>query len=263
MNRTDAFIREIRKRAEQLDRDGDPSAIERFGYPVDERTLGKVNANGLQKVGPQSATFVVSSDTQDRDGDVVAQDGLQFEKWAAAGAPFFLFHQQHPWPIGTSINPKTGELDVWPEEHRTRAKCWFDMDDPVGRTAAAKCQKGLMRSCSVAFVPIQASRIEETHKAQTEGRHRNGSPGSPSSPGWYFAAADVSEISIVGVGSNPQALLQDAPLAFSKALARTVCKGGGCFSRWCPRRTGRELTPAVAKEWSSFLHKFRQVFGAW
>src|SRR5262245_49473328 len=101
-------ICEIRKRADHHHTDTAPGRA----YPIDDHSLGLANANGLRTCGPRSATFVVTKRTIDRDGDLVEPRGLSFANWKAAGAPWFLFHQEHPWPIGSSINPD-GNLDVW------------------------------------------------------------------------------------------------------------------------------------------------------
>jgi hypothetical protein len=242
MNTTD-LIREVRRRAGRLDELGDPSAVGRFAYPVGDGELGMAETDAVESVDAFSATFVITDSSEDRDGDRVNPRGVRLENWKRAGAPVFWGHQEHPFPIGTCLNPRTGALDVWPEENRIRARVHFDMEDPSARFIAGKVKRGLIRATSVAFVPVRASRRGAEAKAQRDEGRGAGGP-----MGWDFHEADMTELSIVGVGSNRNALLEGAPAVLAKALRR--CAGGRCFTKWAPP-AGARRSPAVEAAWKS------------
>jgi hypothetical protein len=200
-------------------------------YPIDDYRLGLVDADGVRSCGPGSATFVVTTRAQDRDFDIVEPRGLDFGNWIKAGAPWFLFHQQHPWPIGTSINPETGQVDLWVSDDRVKAVCHFDTDDPVGCFASKKVAKGLLWGVSIAFVPKDAERIRDEYKAQTTWTDK------PHGGGFWFKSAEVTEISLVSVPSNSEALLEGAPAGLDRvAKGFAYTPGGKCVQRQAHRR---------------------------
>src|SRR5438477_11505407 len=98
-----------------------------------------------------------------------------------------------------------------------------------------------MRSVSIAFFPLRASRRDESAKAERYG----GKPGGMPINGMDFWETAVTEVSVVGCGANPNALLQHAPAGVAKALG---CTGAGCFSRWIPEARPKTISPAVAEK---------------
>jgi hypothetical protein len=216
-------------------------------YPVGDAAVGMTSPYDAKTdmsydgAKPYSAVFVATAEIVDRDGDIVRVGGIDTENWKAAGAPVFALHQAYPYPIGSCLNPETGKLDWFPDVERGVARCriHFDMSDPVGRYVAGKVARGVMRAVSVAFVPIRAQRRrdDDYSKAQLHGGHTGGQTG------FDFIESDMTELSIVGVGSNPLALLQGAPPALAKAWK--VCKGGRCY-------TGCGGTPVTLRVARSF-----------
>src|SRR5262249_13401934 len=70
--------------------------------------------------------------------------------------------------------------------------------------------------------------------------------GKPAVPtGFDYLEVMVSELSIVGVGANPRALLEGAPEGMAKALR---CIGGKCFSSWAPDEPVDPVYATVLKE---------------
>jgi hypothetical protein len=97
-----------------------------------------------------------------------------------------------------------------------------------------KKKPGGMRCCSLAFVPLEAMRRDRNlEKGMYDGNHHRD---SNAPPGWFFKRAMVTECSVVGIGSNPEALLQDAPDTVRK------CFGLGC--RTTPKKKAWELALA-------------------
>jgi hypothetical protein len=183
--------------------------------------------DGLEDATPDHATFCVTSAIEDYDGDVVYPPGLVWSDFEARGAPWFAFHQNHPWTVGSSLDPATGRLAVQVTEDKAFLTVWWDMDDPVGRYVARKVYKGLkrqpggMRCCSLAFVPLESfARDRSAEKGQYDRANRTQGPA-----GFFFRKAAVSECSLVGVGANPEALLVDAPDTVRK------CFGLGCRTK--------------------------------
>jgi hypothetical protein len=251
------LIQEVRRRAEQLDQAGDPRAIESYAYPIDDSTVGLANVDGLERptADADSAVFVITDSSVDRDGDRVNPLGVHTDNWYRAGAPVFFSHQAHPYPIGSCINPATGELDVWPERDRIRARIHFDMEDPHARFLAGKVKRGLLRATSIAFVPIQANRREDyDQKAQQWSAQARQGTG-----GFDFHAVDLTELSLTGVGANPNALLEGAPAGLAKALRG--CVGGKCFSRSGapPRRSPKTASTTLKREWQSLKRQIKQT----
>jgi hypothetical protein len=233
-----AILNEIRRRA-------DAGVNGRFAHPVSDSDLALANADGLESAGAESAMFVITDAGTDRDGDRVNPQGINFDNWRRAGAPVFFGHQEkNPYPIGSCIHPRTGELCVYPEMDRVRAEVWFDMSDPQARFIAGKVKRGLLRACSVAFVPLSASRRGESEKGQVYSNRPVQAP-----LGWDFHEVDMSELSIVGVGSNPNALLQ---MASDKSCPASLCKS--------LRQMARRSPPPRVKNHVDYLQEIRDSY---
>jgi hypothetical protein len=182
-----------------------------------------------------SASFTITTPEEDRDGDIVMPMGCQLGSYSKNPVVFF-GHQQSGWeiPIGVSKSPD-GRLCVYPEANRMWATCYFDRDDPDADFIYGKVKRKILNATSIAFVPIEAHRRDEFHKAQT---HR----GSTVPLGWYFKQYELTEWSIVGVPANAGAI-RDALDQDRKHLSRRMQKAlrkycaeprGRCFTGWCP-----------------------------
>jgi uncharacterized protein (UPF0212 family) len=240
MNRKD-LIQNIRKRAAALDQSGDGTAISRFAFATDDDTLG-LSSGSVVDAGPSSAVFCVSDESLiDRDGDLVEvgdghTSGVMTDNFFRSGASWYLNHDSRAGEeIGTSIDPATGKLDVWRQGSKLYARVHFYTDIGKARFIASQVAKRRLRSCSIAFVPLSAERRSDDFRSKA--RPYNASPALP--PGFTFHLTDLTEISLVGVGSSPAALLQvtgdkACPLVVAKSLG--ACGGGKCFSRWIPPR---------------------------
>jgi hypothetical protein len=221
------LVGQLRKRAYALDETADETAISRYVYPVGANEVAKVTEAPVRDATPESAWFVVTDEKgRDRDRDFVVVRGLDFGPWIEAGAPWFAFHTEVPFPIGSSLHPVTGELGLVIERERVLAKCYFDMDpeNVVARHIARLVGKGLMRAVSISFVPTVQ-------------------PAKNGQGGYVFDGAEISEISVVSVGANNRALLVGAPPALTKSLKR--CESGKCFSKWIPQPEEKQVSPLL------------------
>jgi hypothetical protein len=179
--------------------------------------------NGLKDHGSHWATFVVSDESIDRDHDQMRVEGISPQSWAAAGAPWYFGHESSQLPIGSSINPQTGRLAFWLDGSRALATCYFDMQDPEvkkiwHKVAVAK----ILRSCSIAFIPLEYEPLSTKSSYQEAG-----SVAGFRTTGHYFHSCELTEISLVGLGANRQALLQGMSKQFIKSYSESL-------NRWCP-----------------------------
>jgi hypothetical protein len=148
-----------------------------------------------------SATFVISTGKQDRDGDIVIPKGCILDGYKK-NPVIFLNHQQHPIPIGKAMGPD-GRLSVSIQSDRILATCYFDQADPDSVYIYGKVKRGFLNATSIGFFPLEAERLPEK-----KGR-RNGETVGQQWQGWLFKRWELLEFSIVGVPSNPEALMLD------------------------------------------------------
>jgi hypothetical protein len=230
------LIRQIQKRAAALDRRGDPSAIQRYAFAKNESEVALASGRATSQNTAQYTTFVVSDENlgPDRDGDVVSTRGIDTAEWAAAGAPWFLSHQQgnDGLTVGSSLD-SNGKLWFWEKDGRAYARCYWSNDSPIAKAVSQKYRSKSMRACSIAFVPRIASRLDGDYKSAPYRREQGAG-------GMFYSSVSLTEISLVGVGASPAALSVDKSLA--------GCSGSGCFTRWAPRQKGRGACCAGCKQ---------------
>jgi hypothetical protein len=175
-----------------------------YARPVDAHTVSLAVDESMVRSSASAATFIVTTKAVDRDQDIVEPLGIRTDNWEKAGAPWFVSHGSEKLPIGSSLHPETGELHFKADGNGAVATCFFDMADPVAREVKRKvCELGIMRASSIAFVPIEYEKM--------------------SGPGHLFRDVDLTEISIVPVPSNPQALLQACSPTLKHCLT-SYCK---------------------------------------
>ena len=144
-------------------------------------------------------SYVVTTDEEDRDGDIVRPMGAHLKNYRDNPIVFF-GHQEKPIPIGVCRSPD-GTITVYPENHRMVAAIYFDRADPDADFIYGKCQRKILNATSIAFVPVEAWRRDDIQKARSSTQSSAGAP-----PGWYFNQWDFTELSVVGVPSNPKAV---------------------------------------------------------
>jgi hypothetical protein len=193
-----------------------------------------------------SCKFVVSTFVQDRDGDVVMQlapeGGIVLDNFRRNPVGFFN-HQEWPLPIGLWENPDTKQITVERSEPRTVAEHFFDQHDGDAMFVFDKCNRGIIRSTSIGFMPLIAERII----GQDTPSRKDAPDAEFFWDGYLFKAIDLLEISIVGVGANQDALRlsldRDKPSErIKRALEPYAAKLRGVFNGWTPLRA-----PAVVK----------------
>lgn len=138
-----------------------------------------------------SATFVISTNVQDRDGDVVVPRGCRLDHFKLNPVVFFN-HQQNPMPIGRAMDP-AGRLAVSVEESRIVSTVYFDQGCADAMYLYGKVVRGFLRATSIGFLPLEAERLDQK--------------GGGTFAGWLFKLWELLEWSLVGVPSNPLATL--------------------------------------------------------
>jgi HK97 family phage prohead protease len=152
----------------------------------------------------RSATFTMSTQQEDRDGDIVFTAGIDITEFMKN--PVALpFHKSRDFPIGT-----WGDLTKGPAQ--LDGVLTF-LDAGVDETAdkmAAMVKSGVMRACSIGFIPkdIAIRTMED------------------GTPTWSYEirACELVECSVVPIPSNPGALVKsaDGDMRLAKELLEEV-----------------------------------------
>lgn len=165
--------------------------------------------------------FVISTQNPDRSSDVVISRGIQVHNYR--GNPQFSFGHW-TWDISPAkMTDPDGNLCFYPEDRRVLADAWFDPKDSDAMLLFQKYADGFMNATSIAFLPIDAHRIEKSH-------------------GWQFDLIDLTEVALCNTPDNPEALRDflDAEKSFMtpklyKAWGQSAARPRGkCFTGYCP-----------------------------
>lgn len=193
--------------------------------------------DGMSAPDDRGLAYVTSTDDEDRDGDIVKPMGIQLKNYSRNPVVFF-GHQEMIIPIGVCRSPDD-RITVFPEENRVTAVIYFDKD-PDSDLIFQKCLNRTLNATSIAFVPIEAWKRDDIQKA----RQQNSSP-----PGWYFNQWDKTEVSIVGVPSNPNAV----------GLAKDL--QGACRDVWDKERG--HMSPKLQKAWLPYCAVEKGCWNGW
>lgn len=148
-----------------------------------------------------SATFVITTTSRDRDGDVVLPLGCKetIDNYRHNPRVFF-GHQSIPLPIGSARTPD-GELSVKIVEEKVISTCYFHGKTPESNTIYGLVSERQLEAASIGFAPLRAERLSE--RSQMGKAHDSGHKGQA---GWLFLQWDMLEWSIVGVPANSEAI---------------------------------------------------------
>jgi hypothetical protein len=214
---------------------------EAYAYRYKEGVLGLGHTGAAEPASegefedPYTLSFVITRLQEDRDGDVVLPLGCRLGNFEKSPVWFF-GHQEWAVPIGTARNKRHDRLYVWPQEDLIRAACRFDEEDPDAMFIHGKVKRGFLNATSMSFVPIEAYKRDTVHEKAVPHEGRSQRP-----LGWLFKAYDLTEISIVGVGSNAGAIRDalDQEKSFisprlQKGMMAYAAQAKGCWNGWCP-----------------------------
>jgi len=131
-------------------------------------------------------SFVASTDTEDRYGDVIDQNGWELDSYRS-NPVILLNHNPLDLPIGR------GEVEI--RDGKLMIDIEFDMGDPLAAEVARKAEAGFLHSVSVGF-----RSLESTKRSALPTEHK-----AAGGDGVWFAKSELLEVSIVTIPANPQA----------------------------------------------------------
>lgn len=177
------------------------------------------------------ARFCISTDSPDREDDVVDQRGLD---WSAHRSnPVCLFnHDQGAGPIGKSETPD-GLYTVETQDHRTYGTIYFTQSTLLGQQTYALVRDKFLRAASIAFM---------VQDAQARGKKQPGSR-----PALYIAKAQPMEYSVVSVPAQAEAVRDHADMVRG-LLSQTKFEGSPLHPHI---RKSLEAVAAPLKTWSN------------
>ncbi len=173
------------------------------------RSLRKLMTASVKTAGVSLTTglklfeFVASTETVDRDGDVIEVGGWEIEDYLKN--PVVLFgHDYHALPVGKSV-----QVGVSGGALRSVIEFTTAEQNPDGHRVYQLVDGGFLNAVSVAFRPLKYV-YNEAHS------------------GYDFKEQELLEISIVPVPANPEALI--------------AAGLGGDTARWLQRQLGETMT---------------------
>lgn len=149
-------------------------------------------------------SFVASTESQDRYGDVINQNGWLLEAYARN--PVVLFnHQANSLPLGKGlVRVEKGQLMIDVE---------FDQDDEFARKIENKARKGFLNAVSVGFNPVESISRSELPKDH---------PAYSTRGGQFFNKSELLEVSIVTIPANSEATVSAKKLEIDRLNIRDL-----------------------------------------
>ena len=150
---------------------------------LDTEIVTRAAAKGEKEI----VSFVASTSSPDRYGDIINQNGWNLDKYRK-NPIILLNHNASQLPIGR------GEVDV--VDGQLMVDVEFDMGDPIAAEVARKTKEGFMGAVSVGFNAIEST--PRSSLAKDNPYYAKG--------GQYFDSAELLEISIVTIPANGEAV---------------------------------------------------------
>lgn len=142
----------------------------------------------------RSARFVMSSQAEDRYGDIVVTEGIEVDNFLT-NPVVLLFHASRSWPVGQWSDIEKMSRGRPP---RLEGTATFVEEGllPEADTAASLIAAGVLRACSIGFIPLDWESIKDEDGHWTWGIE--------------WLKSELVECSIVSVPASPQALVKAA-----------------------------------------------------
>lgn len=141
----------------------------------------------------RSARFVMTSESTDRYGDIVSQNGAQLDRFLENPVAL-LFHNSRGWPIGKWSDVEV-KLSGRPKRMEGKLNFMGAGLDPDADRAAIHVENDTIRTVSIGFIPMEAEAIRGP-----EGEWM----------GINFTLWELVECSLVPIPANPDALIKGA-----------------------------------------------------
>ncbi len=136
----------------------------------------------------EKVSFVASSATPDRYGDIIDQKGWLLDSYKK-NPVVLLNHDSNQLPIGKG--------NVYIRNDKLTIDVEFDSEDPRAKEVERKAKKGFMNAVSVGFRPLESksrSELPTDHKYYGQ-------------RGMYYSKAELLEVSIVTIPANGEATM--------------------------------------------------------
>lgn len=146
-------------------------------------------ADDIEKAKPGTPIpFLASSPGVKRDGINLRSNGWRLDNYRTAGGPVLWCHDHQRPPIGRA--------DAGVERDRLRMPVVFDQEDEFARTIESKVRRRFIRACSVGwdFVTGEGKLLDHARMSYDYLNRE--------------AFYDLTELSIVPVGADPQAMVE-------------------------------------------------------
>jgi len=141
-----------------------------------------------KKKATETVSFVASTATPDRYGDVIDQSGWNTEAYNR-NPVVLLNHDSSQLPIGKgNVHVRDGKLVI---------DVQFDDQDPKAQEVKRKAQNGFMNAVSVGFRPLES---KERYNLPKDNKYYG-------TKGTYFSKAELLEVSIVTIPANGEATM--------------------------------------------------------
>ena len=137
----------------------------------------------------RTITFVLSTESEDRDGDIIKADGWIVDNYLKN--PVVLFaHKYDELPVARAEK-------VWVEDGKLKATARFasEKENPLAENVYQLYKNGYMNAVSVGFIPVEFEEKDE---------------------GYEFTKQELLEFSCVPVPANPEALISLAVKGMKK-----------------------------------------------
>lgn len=183
------------KLAQKLLEEKRSKAIEMVGKKITIELSSKAISIDSEK---KTATFVMSTENIDRHGDIVDQASWNL-KYFKESPMFFLQHRSDQFPIGKWISVGFENDPNNPGKQMLVGTAEFRVEFEDASRAFRHVEEGDMSAVSVGFIPHRVEYDEEKDC-------------------FILYDCELLECSLVGVGSNRQALAKDTSIALEKTI---------------------------------------------
>lgn len=139
--------------------------------------------------------FIASDETVDSYGDIIRQKGWDMKRWKK-NPVIMAFHDYNSLNIGMGING-------FVENSQLYVDALFALEDdyPFAETIFKMVDRGFLKGNSVGFIPKKVYRVEDAEERAELGLGEYGV---------VFESQELLEDSVVPIGANPAALVQDS-----------------------------------------------------
>lgn len=175
------------KRKQFLDSDG--HLIKGMPFSLNEKAKYDKDTGSIR--------FIMSAEIEDRDRDIVVQEGLDLKEFIRNPvAPWG--HQARDMPVGqwSDVQKAVGKRPV-----HTHGLLTLTLEDPRAKVLGAHLAAGSVRACSIGFMPKEIERREVPAAHKDDDYYY---------PGYMIHEAELYECSPCSIPANPAALAKAA-----------------------------------------------------